>query len=319
MLEKTLAMLDQFPIGTTVPEGEQCFDKEEIAEFGNVLARLIYAPPQLRKELQDRGATITRSDFYSEIPTIKDMERPSPLKFEAAFPSHDVMLRELAELDKYAHEFDPPKERQSPAQFSWEGGIFSYSDAMAYYCMVRSRKPKRIIEIGSGSSTLIAKQACQKNGFGEIICIEPYPSDMLREHNGIELIDKKVQEVETEFFNDRLEDGDVLFIDSTHTVKHDSDCLHIYLRILPAIRASIIAHAHDINLPGPLPISMMRDEQIFWNEQYLLYAYLLENPRTEVLYGGAYHSLHSPEQLNRFMRGRYKAGGRSFWFTQRAR
>ena len=64
---------------------------------------------------------------------------------------------------------------------------------------------------------------------------------------------------------------------------------------------------------------MMRDEQIFWNEQYLLYAYMLENPRTEVLYGGAYHSLHSPEELNGFMRGRYKAGGRSFWFTQRAR
>ena len=32
-----------------------------------------------------------------------------------------------------------------------------------------------------------------------------------------------------------LQDGDILFIDSTHTVKTGSDCLHIYLRLLPKI------------------------------------------------------------------------------------
>ena len=96
--------------------------------------------------------------------------------------------------------------------------------------------------------------------------------------NGVDLVTKPAQDLESDFFNVLLDDGDILFIDSTHTVKHDSDVLHIYLRILPEIQKSIAVHVHDIYLPKPLPMNLLRDHQIYWNEQYLLYSYLLSNP-----------------------------------------
>jgi hypothetical protein len=127
----------------------------------------------------------------------------------------------------------------------------------------------------------------------------------------------KAQDVADDFLSGVLSDGDILFIDSTHTVKHDSDCIHIYLRMLPNIESDIHVHVHDIHLPSPLPIEYMRDKQVYWTEQYLLYAYLLNNYRTEVVYGSAYHYERNREQLKAFMHGRWQEGGASLWFRQK--
>jgi hypothetical protein len=151
---------------------------------------------------------------------------------------------------------------------------------------------------------------------GRIICVEPFPAEFLKSMPTIEMIERRAQDIETGFLNTVLRDGDILFIDSTHTVKHDSDCLHIYLRLLPAITASITVHVHDIHLPEALPLSHMRDQQIFWNEQYLLYAYMCKNPQTRTIYGSQYHTRNNPDLLDRLMHGRYRAGGASFWFEQ---
>jgi predicted O-methyltransferase YrrM len=321
MLKKTLALLADVKPGTYLPDDVECYDPEEIDSLGLVLNRLLYGPSQIRSLLQEgHGVTITRADFYSEIPTIVELEKsfakPSLLALDGIFPDNEVMTSELARLMTVSHEFDPPVKIRGTGEFAWEGGPFSYSDAMSYYTMIRTRKPRTIVEIGSGWSTLVAQMACAKNGGGRILCIEPYPSDLLRTIRGIELIELRAQDIQTEFFGGLLQDGDLVFIDSTHTVKHDSDCLHIYLRLLPAVQADVTIHVHDIYLPDPLSLDQMRDNQIFWNEQYLLYAYMSANPRTRTIYGSRYHWQHNREMLERFMHGRHKAGGASFWFEQ---
>lgn len=321
MLEKTLALLTGIKPGTHLPDDAECYDPAEIDELGRVLRRLVYAPSSIRKILQDKyRVTVTRGDFYSEIPTITEVEKsftaPSLLKLDAIFPDNETMLAELARLTEVSVEFDPPVTSDRKGEYSWRGGQFSYSDAMSYYAMIRTRKPRTIVEIGCGWSTLVAQIACARNGMGRIICIEPYPNEFLREMTGIKLVQKRAQDMETGFFNDALSDGDLLFIDSTHTVKHDSDCLHIYLRILPAIAADITVHVHDINFPETLSLKQMRETQIFWNEQYLLYAYMCENPRVRTLYGSRYHAKRNPRALERFMHGRFPVGGASFWFEQ---
>jgi hypothetical protein len=101
-------------------------------------------------------------------------------------------------------------------------------------------------------------------------------------------------------------------------VKHDSDCLHLYLRVLPAIRASIFVHVHDVYLPGPMQRHIMLQHQVFWTEQYLLAAYVTSNPATRTLYGSVYHYQANRERLRRLMHGRFGEGGASFWFTQNA-
>jgi predicted O-methyltransferase YrrM len=319
MLEKTLALLADVKPGTHLPHDIQCYDPAELDAFGRLLGRLVYAPSNIRDHLQQKfGVTITRADFYSEIPTVAELERsfasPMQLNLDGIFPDDALMVAELERLIKVSHEFDPPLRSSRPGEYAWEGGPFSYSDAITYYAMIRTRKPRTIVEIGSGWSTLIAQMACAKNGMGRIICIEPYPSDFLKALPSIELIERRAQEIEAGFLNTVLRDGDLLFIDSTHTVKHDSDCLHIYLRLLPDIDADITVHVHDIYLPEPLSLTQMRDHQIFWNEQYLLYAYMSSNPRTRTIYGSRYHSRRNPQLLDRLMHGRYKAGGASLWF-----
>jgi hypothetical protein len=85
---------------------------------------------------------------------------------------------------------------------------------------------------------------------------------------------------------------------------------------LPAIQADIVVHVHDIYLPDPLLIARMRDQHIFWNEQYLLYAYMLNNTRVRTLYGTKYHHIRNRPAHDRLMHGRVDAIGGSFWFEQ---
>jgi hypothetical protein len=321
MLKKTREILATCQTGMYVPDDVTCFDEEEIAEFGRILASLVYAPSKLRRKLQEYGVTITRSDHYSEIPTIADVEasftRQQQLKLNHIFDA-PFLKRFLLELIPFAEEFDPPVDPISDYSYGWKScdGIFSYSDAMSYYCMIRKFQPETIIEIGSGASTLIASMACERNGRGNVIAIEPFPRAFLHHLPRVELITTKAQDLSDDLINGKLKDGDFLFIDSTHTVKHDSDCLHIYLRILPHISNKILVHSHDIYLPNSLPLKHLRDQQIFWTEQYLLYAYLIGNPHTKILYGSAYHHEANNDILTQFMFGRFGCGGASLWFSQ---
>jgi hypothetical protein len=91
-------------------------------------------------------------------------------------------------------------------------------EAQVLHCFIRKQRPKLVIEVGSGVSTQVMHQAAQRNrqdGPDEtrIIAIEPYPREMLRSTEGIELIESLVQKTPLSLF-DQLEAGDLLFVDS---------------------------------------------------------------------------------------------------------
>jgi predicted O-methyltransferase YrrM len=320
MLEKTLALLQEVAPGSYVPESERvCYDEAEIGELAGALRKLVWAPSQVRKRLQALGVNITPCNFYSTIPSVAEIEAAfhdkSAPQYDCIF-DHAAMTAFLDEtLYPYSYEFDPPV--AGGDGYNWSPRSFSFSDAMAYYCFIRHAKPRTIIEIGAGASTLIAAAACERNGGGRIICIDPVPPDFVRGIDRVsQLVTRPVQEIEPAFFNDLLSDGDIVFIDSTHTVKHGSDCLHLYLNVLPRLRPTVLVHVHDVYLPGTAPEGHLRDWQIYWTEQYLVMAYLIENRRATVLYGSAYHMERNAERLRAFMHGRYEAGGGSLWFRQ---
>ncbi len=320
MLEKTLRLLEAFPPGAYAENDAACFDEDEIEELGKVLNRLVWAPSKLRRRIEELGATITRADFYSEIPTVAELERsaaaPSGLRLDACFRDRAYLRDFLTELIPYARDFAPPENAGSELEFGWNNVSFSYSDAAVYYAMIRRFKPATIVELGGGASTLVASLACRDNGGGRVLVVEPYAGVHAARLPNVELVSLRAQDLDPAFFEDLLRDGDFVFIDTTHTVKHDSDCLHIYLRLLPRIRRDLYVHVHDVFLPGPFPITFMRDLQIYWTEQYLLYAYLLENARTRTLYGSVHHMERNPDLLDALMAGRYAPGGVSFWFHQ---
>src|SRR5436309_6462906 len=157
-------------------------------------------------------------------------------------------------------------------------------DALVAYCMVRQFQRRLIIETGSGLSSLLLAQAAAKNNGATLICIEPFPQKFLKEgFPGLRsLIEKKAQDIDLEFFS-QLESGDILFIDSSHTVKIGGDVNYLFLEVLPRLKPGVIVHVHDIFLPFDYRRDWVMDEFHFWSEQYLLQAFLSFNAEFEVL------------------------------------
>lgn len=141
----------------------------------------------------------------------------------------------------------------------WEGTVKEYGrgygpiEAQALHAVIRYYQPSKIIEVGSGVSTYCMLAAVEKNKketghSSTITCIEPYPSDRLKELREIQLIPQQVQAVPFQVFTD-LRKNDLLFIDSSHTVKPGGDVNYLILEVLPRLRSGVIVHFHDIFFP----------------------------------------------------------------------
>ena len=285
--------------------------------------QLIWAKEEERKVFEDAGIKIFPCNFYSSVPSIAEIENSfeyssdqPPYAESSIFGLPDTSRELLELLTSYSSEFEPADEgsEESPIGYFWKNSQFSHSDAMSYYAMLRHLKPNRVVEIGAGFSTLVAIDAISRNGTGEITCVEPFPRAFLEKSEKINLKKISAQEITVEWLNNYLNDGDVLFIDSTHTVKTGSDCLHIYLRLLPYLKHDVYVHVHDVFLPFGLPKNWLLDHHIYWTEQYLLLALLSDNPKTTFLFGSSYHEWANAELLRKFMHKRASSGGGSFWF-----
>ena len=165
--------------------------------------------------------------------------------------------------------------------FDFSNEYFAGLDAAMYYAIIRDRKPRRVIEIGSGFSTQIADLALQRNRAaghaGDLICIEPFPQPRLLEPRPVmTLIDQPVEQVPLDLF-DGLAANDILFIDSSHAVKFGGDVCREFLEILPRLQAGVWVHVHDIFFPYDYPARWLVEQRIAFTEQYLLEAFLAFN------------------------------------------
>ncbi|HMO19226.1 MAG TPA: class I SAM-dependent methyltransferase [Oligoflexia bacterium] len=291
------------------------------------LRSLLWSGEADRKALEEGGISLTPSNFYSPIPSLMEIEssfeysigiKDSPPYYsESVFGGVDENRQFLESLVEYAGEFEPvlDGDENSVKEFYWNNSQFSFVDAISYYALIRHYKPNRVFEIGSGFSTLVAKKALEKNGTGSLVCIEPFPRPFLKELKDIELIESGIQDISVRKINDCIGDNDFLFIDSTHSLKTGSDCLYIYLVLLPEMRQkNLKVHVHDVFLPFGLPKNWLTEHHIYWTEQYLLLAFLRDNPRCKFLFGSAYHRWKNPELLKILMHERAAIRGASFWF-----
>lgn len=303
--------------------GEFEVSDEEVSLVIPILQRLVFSDKENREKLQKMSVNVLPCDFYSSTPSIEEIENSfeyaseEPPYFNPQIFDKKRFQKTLESLIEFSKEFNPPKDgdEENCQKFFWKNTQFSSCDAMAYYCFIRQIQPSNIVEIGSGFSTLVALEAIEMNGAGSVHCVEPFPRNFLKNNKRVNLNCVKVQELEVEFFNDILQDGDILFIDSTHTVKSGSDCLHIYLRLLPEIRKNIYVHVHDVFLPYGMPEKWLAEQQIFWTEQYLLLAFLIDNPKASLLYASNFNANNYYWLIKKFMNRKSTPGGSSVWFS----
>jgi len=179
----------------------------------------------------------------------------------------------------------PIEKTNNVREYCYNIGDFLSGDAEYLYNMIRLFKPKTIIEIGSGNSTLMARNAINKNQSElpdqncEHICIEPYEQPWLEEI-GIKVIRKKVEVTGVDIFK-QLKENDILFIDSSHIIRPQGDVLFEYLELLPSLNKGVIVHIHDIFTPRDYPDGWFGEK--LWNEQYLLEAFLTNNREFRIL------------------------------------
>lgn len=193
----------------------------------------------------------------------------------------------LRRLKPFAADFDFPRSA-ADGGFYLENGKFEGLDARLWFCLLRHWSPRRVIEVGSGFSSLLALDVIQRflPGQSQLTCIEPYPESFLKAlpTDRIELIEAAVQEVPMKRF-DELEGGDVLFIDSSHVSKTGSDVNFLLFEVLPRLAEGVLIHIHDIFLPDEYPVDWVLGEQRSWNEQYLVRALLTYSYGFEILIG----------------------------------
>lgn len=186
--------------------------------------------------------------------------------------------------------------KQESSRFSFENDFFRAGDAEYWYQIVRSFKPRKIFEIGSGHSTLMAIDAIRKNELEDPnykckhLCVEPYEMPWL-EKSGVIVVRRRVEDLDLSFFAE-LEENDILFIDSSHVIRPHGDVLYEYLELLPSLKKGVIVHIHDIFSPRNYPKSWIVDEVRFWNEQYLLEAFLTHNKSWQII-GALNHLKHN--------------------------
>ena len=198
---------------------------------------------------------------------------------------------------------------------------FSWLDARALFVLLHAWRPRRVIEVGSGYSSLLIADVNRRwfdSGI-HVTCIEPYPRHFLRNRiDGISrLIEDKVQHVAVEEFA-ALEAGDVLFVDSSHVVKTGSDVNRIVFDVLPALARGVHVHLHDIFLPHDYPQSWAVDQNRSWNEQYLVQALLMYTTGFRVEFGCAYAFHTFPELVAKALAhpGGRSYGAGSLWLTK---
>jgi predicted O-methyltransferase YrrM len=257
------------------------------------------------------GVSITPSHFYFPVPSLKSFQSKD-WRAPRQCPGLDLRLpaqvdRLGAEVLPYASEWNFSESRNgnhrngNHVDFHLNNGYFERVDAEVAYSLVRHHKPRRLIEVGSGNSTLLFSAALRRNREEghpcELTSIEPYPASYLhRVPEVTRLIQQPVQQVSLELFR-TLEPNDILFIDSSHVVSLDSDVLFEILRILPEIAPGVLIHFHDVFTPLDYPEKFVKTNLCFWGEQYILEAFLSFNSAFEVLWSASAMQQFHPDIL----------------------
>ncbi len=251
---------------------------------------------QLRGKLASYEQFVPPGHFYSPIPSLEQVRSeekrlfgPPPRTLPGIDLREEQQVALLRALHPHYQDLPFPDKKTKGLRYFYENPNYSYGDAIILYSMIRHIRPKRIMEIGSGYSSCAILDTNELFFNNSIDCtfIEPYP-DLLysltdpgdRSRN--RFIARRVQDVELELFGE-LNEGDILFIDSTHVAKIGSDVNHIFFQVLPRLPRGVYVHFHDIFHPFEYPKDWVY-AGIAWSEDYLLRAFLQYNSAFQIEY-----------------------------------
>jgi hypothetical protein len=277
----------------------------------NHLEQLLHRAEQLRARLEESGLDLDAAGdpakfarwltwrppghFYSPIPNLDELQKQAELLWPVDLPDRlpGIDLREkeqlatFAKVAKFARELGVPEQPTEPWRYYSDNVAYGVGDALTLHGMLRLIRPKRLIEIGSGHSSAMTLDTVEHflGGHTELTFVEPYPELLeaqLRpgDRERITVVPTALQQVPLETFT-ALQDGDVLFIDSTHVLKTGSDVAWLYGAVLPSLHQGVWIHIHDMFYPFEYPKDWVMEGRA-WSEIYLVHAFLAFNRDFEI-------------------------------------
>ena len=241
--------------------------------------------------------------FHSPIPDLGDINK----RKDAIFKKTKVDVKGI-NLDKenqflllesfkqYYEEipYDFENGKTTNTRYQVSGAWYRYSDVIMLHGMMRHFKPSRIIEIGSGysSAVMVDTNEIFLESKTAMTFIEPFPERLnlllkSDDHKKYSVLVSFVQDINIDIFR-ALEPNDILFIDSSHVSKTGSDVNFILFEILPIIKPGVLIHFHDVYYPFEYPEHWVLEKKWFWNEAYILRAYLTDNDKYSIINFNSY-------------------------------
>ena len=264
--------------------------------------------------------------FYSPIPDLDQIRRDESRVFGGmprTIPGLELRESEqltlLGQLANFYGEMPFQDIKVPGLRFYFDNPAYSYSDAILLYCMIRFLRPKRVIEVGSGFSSCVTLDTNERffGGSIETTFIEPYPDllrSLVKDDDRIRIIPIGLQGVDLREF-DALEAGDILFIDSTHVSKIDSDVNRIFSEILPRLARGVHVHFHDIFYPFEYPKEWIYEGRA-WTEIYMLKAFLQYNNAFSIVLMNTFMEVFHAQFFDEKMPLCMKMLGGSIWIRR---
>lgn len=300
--------------------------KNSIKKVKEFLNKLPYVRTLYKQSL---NCCFPNGHFYSPVISIEDVKKREAeiwkKRDEDGISGVELRTEEQIKLvqqfTKYYAVLPFKSEKQENLRYQFENGSYSYTDGIILYSMIRHFEPKRIIEIGSGYSSMVMLDTNELffNNQINLTFIEPYPEklySLMKEDDRKQatVIESEVQQVSLNVF-EKLEAGDILFIDSTHISKTGSDVNFILFEILPVLKRGVLIHFHDVFYPFEYP-----KEWVFqgrnWNEDYILKAFLMYNEKFEIKLFSEYLHKHHKNIFEDMPLCYHNAGG-NLWLEKK--
>lgn len=297
-------------------------DPKEVRAALELLARADF------RDIQQAGYHLQVKDLYSPLNDCAFLEANRDLWAEPTEPAGidwnlDHQLEVAREVAGYVEELrEIPQESTDPNVFCWNNKFWNKADALVQYGLIRSRRPRRVVEVGCGWSSLMLSHALTKNeaeGVARtaVVQIEPNPRETLmgslpwhwRQHLSI------LQRAPMSFFEE-LEANDVLFYDGSHCAKVASDVTWFFFRVLPRLKPGVLIHVHDIFFPHDYREDWVFDRGQTWNEQYVLQAFLMHNDCYRVEICNSYLAFKQAAKLSELYRDVQSPRGVSIWLRK---
>lgn len=265
--------------------------------------------------------------FYSPINDINDVEQNNreiwnKNEFPGVAINQKVQHDHLVDFFRFAEKLPFTDDKQDGFRYYYINNSYSYADAITLFCMIMKYSPKKIIEVGSGLSSCVMLDTNEHffNNSIDMTFIEPYPDFFFsvikpgdKEKNKV--IAGKLQNIPLSLF-ESLEENDILFIDSSHVSKFNSDVNQVFFEILPRLKKGVLVHFHDIFYPFEYPHSWLLEGRS-WNEIYMLRSFLQFNSDFEIIFMSTYVFDQYQNEISKGLPEFLKNSGGNIWLRRK--